>query len=87
MLDLVVEWPAAVCLTFQQPLRNWQCTPAPLFFEGNATVAFTLRRWMDTVAREGHLPQNDILPSAVSGSREAKSPPSYQEIDLLSAEL
>lgn len=31
MLDLVVEWPAAVCLTFQQPLRNWQRTPAPCF--------------------------------------------------------
>lgn len=31
MLDLVVEWPAAVCLTFQPPLRNWQRTPAPWF--------------------------------------------------------
>lgn len=31
MLDLVLEWPAAVYLTFQRPLRSWQRTPAPCF--------------------------------------------------------
>lgn len=31
MVDLVAEWPAAVYLTFQRPLRSWQRTPAPCF--------------------------------------------------------
>lgn len=31
MVDLVAEWPAAVYLTFQRPLRGWQRTPAPCF--------------------------------------------------------
>lgn len=34
-------------------------------------VAFTLRKWMDMMAGEGHSLQNDTLPSSVSGAREA----------------